>query len=212
MRPYGHLRFLVLAISLAVAAPASGMSLGFGCLTGNDPGDCAIGEAQLSVDVIDLGGGQVAFEFANSGPAASVISEIYFDDGSLLGLSSVVNGPGVDFVPDASPPNLPGGDTALPPFIVTAGFLAEASPAPSMNGVGAGEWVRVIFGLGGGGTHADVLAELDSGTLRIGIHVIAFASGGSESFINVPEPGTVLLALAALAYVGLRRRAFASRA
>ena len=56
-------------------------------------------------------------------------------------------------------------------------------------------------------TLADVLDELASGELRIGIHVIAFASGGSESFINVPEPGaTTLLAVALAGLAAAARR------
>jgi hypothetical protein len=180
---------------LLLAAPASALTLGFYCLTGNLGGDCTIGEAQLTVNVNDIGPGLVEFHFKNAGPLASAISEVYFDDGSLLALSAVIDGPGVDFEPDATPPNLPGGNTAIPPFVVTAGFLAESVPAPSMNGVGPSEWVRIQFTLQGGQTYADVIDDLTDGSLRIGIHVIAFQSGGSESFINnpVPEPGTGLL-------------------
>ena len=52
-------------------APAQGITIGFECLTGNDAGDCAIGENQFTVDVTDQGGGVVRFHFKNSGPAAS---------------------------------------------------------------------------------------------------------------------------------------------
>jgi len=199
---------LLIAAVLLIAAPAQAVSIGFGCLTGNDPGDCAIGEAQLSVDVIDLGGAMVRFHFKNAGPLPSVISEIYFDDGSLLALASVVDGPGVDFHPDANPPNLPGAQNAVPPFQVTQGFLAEAVPSPSMNGVGMGEWVMIDFDLQAGQGFADVIDDLTTGDLRIGIHVIAFASGGSESFINlpVPEPGTGLLVGVGLVALCARRR------
>ncbi|NNL68149.1 MAG: hypothetical protein HKP30_18005 [Myxococcales bacterium] len=201
--------FVASAAALLWAAPASAMTFGFGCLTNNLAGDCAIGEAQLSVDVLDIGGGSVRFLFSNAGPDASAIAEVYFDDGSLLALSTVIDGPGVDFEPDASPPNLPGGQNAVPPFQVTAGFLAEASSPPPQNGVGPGEWLAIDFTLQGAQTHADVLSELDDGTLRIGIHVIGFGSGGSESFIHtpVPEPGhAALVGCVALAFAAARRR------
>jgi hypothetical protein len=194
---------------LLSAAPASALTLGFYCLTGNLAGDCTIGESQFIVNVNDLGGGSVEFHFRNLGPAESVISEIYFDDGSLLALSSVIDGPGTNFEPGANPPNLPGGENAIPPFNVTATFLAEAVPAPSMNGAGPSEWVRIHYTLQGTQTYADVINELTNGDLRIGIHVIAFQSGGSESFINVPapEPGTGLLVGLGLAgMASLRRR------
>lgn len=193
---------------LLLAAPASAVTIGFDCLTNNLAVDCTIGEAQLTVEVSDLGGGSVRFHFKNAGPLPSVISEVYFDDGSLLALSSVTDGPGVDFEPDANPPNLPGGNTAVPPFVVTEGFLAESVPSPSMNGVGPGEWVMIDFTLQGGKDFDDVITDLTTGDLRIGIHVIAYASGGSESFINVPvpEPGTGLLLTAGLGALALRAR------
>jgi len=198
---------LSLGVVALPATPAQALTLGFGCLTNNLAGDCAIGEAQLTVEITDQGGGVVRFRFRNLGPAASVISEVYFDDGSLLVLSSVIDGPGVDFEQDANPPNLPGGAMAVPPFVVTQGFLAEAVPSPAMNGVGPSQWVAIEFTLQGGQTYADVLSELGSGALRIGIHVIGFDSEGSESFINVPEVGpTSLLAVGALGLLALRRR------
>jgi hypothetical protein len=203
---------LVAAFAFAVA-PARATTISFECLTDNDPGDCAIGESQFSVDVTDQGGGIVRFHFKNAGPEASVLSEVYFDDGSLLTLSSVIDGPGVDFEPDASPPNLPGGENAVPPFEVTEGFLAESVPSPAVNGAGPTEWVAIEFTLQGGQTFADVISEFTTGELRIGIHVIGFASGGSESFINppIPEPSTALLLGGGLVGVGLLRRGRGAR-
>jgi hypothetical protein len=93
---------------------------------------------------------------------------------------------------------------------VTEGFLAESVPSPVTNGVGPTEWVRIQFSLQGGQSFADVVDELTTGTLRIGIHVIGYGSGGSESFINepVPEPGTgLLLGGGLLVLAGVRRRA-----
>jgi hypothetical protein len=119
----------------------------------------------------------------------------------------------VDFEPDANPPNLPGGENAVPPFHVTEGFLAQSVPSPVMNGVGPGEWVKIDFTLQGAQTYADVISELTSGELRIGIHVIGYQSGGSESFINtpVPEPGTALLLALGLLAVGAHRRGGAAK-
>ena len=49
-----------------------------------------------------------------------------------------------------------------------------------------------MFDLKDGKTYSDVLDDLDSGDLRIGIHVQAFESGAGESFVNngpvVPAP------------------------
>jgi hypothetical protein len=195
-------------VGLPTASQANTI-LQFGCLTQNDPGDCTVGETQFSVTLTDEGGGVVRFHFKNAGPAASVLSEIYFDDGALLALSNVIDGPGVDFEPDANPPDLPGGEDAVPPFQVTQGFLAQSTPSPAQNGAGPTEWVAIEFTLQDGKTIADVISDLTTGQLRIGIHVIGFGSGGSESFVNhpVPEPTAVTLLGCGLVGVAALRRA-----
>ncbi len=200
---------IVTAGALLLGSTLQAATLSFYCITGNLAGDCAIGEAQLTVEVTDLGGSNVAFRFLNTGLPAASISEVYFDDGTLLGLSSVVHSAGRPWTGgSASPPNLPGGNSISPAFQTTAGFLAESNPSPSLNGVRPGEWLDVFFTLQGGGTIADILDELTTGELRIGMHVIAFASGGSESFVNnpIPVPAAVWLFGSALALMGWMRR------
>jgi hypothetical protein len=61
------------------------------------------------------------------------------------------------------------------------------------------ENVGLIFDLQGVQTFADVISDLNSGDLRIGLHVQAIGTDGeSDSFITggvtrVPEAGTLLL-------------------
>lgn len=198
---------------MAVAPSASALTLNFSCITNNNATDCATAEAQLSVTLSDLGGGQVLFSFANAGPGASSITDVYFDDGTLLGIAGLIDaddnalGPfgdaGVDFTQGAAPPELPGGNTIG--FVTTAGFLADSDPPAQPNGVNPLETLGVVFNLAGGGTYADILAEIASGELRIGIHVQGFAGGGSESLVNVPEPGSALLIGLGLATLASRR-------
>ena len=195
---------VVALCALWLAAPASAATLGFGCITNTIAGDCAIGASQTSVDVTDPGGGQVLFTFHNAGPAASSIADVYFDDGSLLAIAFIINGPGVSFSQGASPPDLPGGNNASPPFTVTAGFSADSDAPVQPNGVNPGEALGIRFTLQGGASFLDVLDDLGDGSLRIGIHVQGFATGGSESFVNVPEPGALALAGVALAAVTAR--------
>lgn len=208
---------VAVAIALAtVATPAdAGPIYSFYCITNNGSngaGDCAIGEAQLRVEVIDEGGTQVGFKFTNAVGFASSITDIYFDDGTLLGIASITDsGAGVAFGQGATPGDLPSGNTASPPFVTTAGFSADSDPPVSGNGVSTPtEWVEVKFSLQSPGTYATVLNELATGDLRIGIHVQSFASGASQSFINnptpVPEPGTLLLLGAGLTGLAVRRR------
>jgi hypothetical protein len=187
---------LAMLLSLFGAASAGAATLGFVCLTGNAAADCAIGEAQLSVTVsAGAGAGQVAFFFENTGPAASSLTDVYFDDGTLLGIATISGSAGVSFSQGASPPNLPGADLASPPFQTTAGFSADSDPAVQPNGVNPGESLTITFDLKPGGTLDAVLAELADGRLRIGIRAQGFASGGSESFVNhpLPEPGVLAL-------------------
>lgn len=155
---------------------------------------------QLYVDVVDSGAGTVSFVFYNTGPIASSITDIYFDDGSLLGITAIVNSTGTAFSSPADPADLPGGGTVG--FVTTAGFSADSDPPVSANGVNPGELVTIVFNLQSGMTFANVLADLASGNLMIGLHVQSIGtSGDSDSFVNdgdgngtpVPEPGTLLL-------------------
>jgi len=165
--------------------------------------DGAIGEAQMFVELFDLGN-QVEFEFSNIGPELSSITDVYFDDGTLLGIASIQNTLGlVEFSKLATPPELPGENNLTPSFETTAGFSADSDPPAQPLGVNPGETLGITFDLMTGGLFDDVITELASGELRIGIHVQGYASGGSESFVNdgifdpggeIPAPGALILA------------------
>lgn len=164
--------------------------------------DGLIGESQMFVEILDLAG-QVEFVFSNIGPEPSSITDVYFDDGTLLGIASIDNTLGlVEFSQYATPPELPGGNNLAPPFVTTTGFSADSNPPAQPLGVNPGETLGITFDLKAGGVFDDVVGELASGALRIGIHVQGYASGGSESFINdgifdpggeVPAPGALIL-------------------
>lgn len=206
----------ILALACYAAAASAGTTYSFSGITSNSAGDVAIGESQLSMEVSDgglIGGVNTAlFTFRNAGPAASSITQIYFDDGSLLSLGSIVEGPGTDFkVAKPQPGVLPGGNAI--DFNATKGFTVEPVPPTQPNGVNPNEFVTLGFTLQNGKTFADTICALNlgltsptkdlAGGLRVGIHVQGFASRGSESFVNskvaaTPEPTTMVMATTAL--------------
>ena len=227
--PWRFLASVALALTLlvAISTPAVAATYNFYCISSADQCTPNLGN-QLSVTVTDEGSGKVGFKFTNIGSVASFIEAIYFDDGTLLGIASVENSIGVKFTQDSlnkvSPPDLPGGDTIIPKFDVTAGFSADAdSPGTNKDGVDnyAGsdptqaEWVKITFNLINGKTYADTINALAlggaPGGLRIGLHVQGIAPNGkSAAYVNiVPEPGfygLLSMGLAGLYFAVVRRR------
>lgn len=203
--------FVIVGLMLAVSVQA-GPTLGFVGVTNNLVSDVMIGEAQMSVTVDDLGSGQVGFLFANNGPDASSICDIYFNGEILDSIDLLIpSGSGVAFSPGAKPGNLPGGK----PIGFSAHLSANSDKPVQPNGVSPGESLNVIANLSMDYAYEELLAAVENGDLRIGIHVQGFASDGSESFLNngsgppppvIPVPGAILLAgLGTTLVVGSRR-------
>jgi hypothetical protein len=171
-------------LTLAAAPSHAVVTTGFTCITNNIADDCAIGEDQLQLSIYEQGD-LLAFRYDNFGPEDAVIADVFFDDeAGVLGGFDSYGGSGVAF--DLTPPgnqNLPGGNTVN----FDADLHASALPPPPTNGVGPGDWLILYLTLSAGTSLEDVAAALEGGTLRTGVHVIAFESGGSESFVNIPE-------------------------
>ncbi len=201
--------YAVIALVLTAGIVSAGPTYFFSNISNNNPINAATGEAQLSVELLDLGGGAVKFLFNNAGPNPSSIADIYFDtglSGALSGPISFVDSLGtVSFSAGAAPGNLPGGI----PYGFSSDLSADSDAPVQPNGVNPGEQI----GLALTGNFADVTNHLNAGDLRIGLHVQGFANGGSESFINktsaptaVPAPGSVLLAGIGISFVGFLRK------
>lgn len=214
-------------LSLLAAQSFAATTLSFYGITANDTSGMAVtdGEISLMVEIIDIGSNQVRFTFTNDSDIGS-LTDVYFDDGALLGISHVSSSENVSFTGgSAAPPNLPGGSSVNPGFQTTAGFLADSDSPVIKNGVQNsdlnGEWLSIDFNLKSGKTYDDVLAALllpEGGEwLRIGLHVQGYSCGSgtcSESFINsvplspVPEAQSHAMILAGLGMLALavRRR------
>ena len=152
------------------------------------------------------GDGIAKFAFYNESSASCSITRVFFDDGTLLGIDDIENGPGVLFEQvTTGPGDLPAGENLIPPFAADREFNIGAEPPPYWNGINSpDEWLIVTFELNG--SLEDVLNELGNGILRVGIHIQGFSDGSSESAVNVPEPATIcLLGLGGLALLRKRK-------
>ena len=189
----------------------AGPTFGFDRITSNSVNTAGVGESQLFVEVIDAGSGKVTFLFTNTGPEASSITDIYFDDDAdtLLNIDNIDNSdPGVQFTAGAAPGDLPSGNTLLNPFEATAGLTADSDAPVSSNGINPGESLPITLSLSNSSSYAGLLNAIDGNTLRIGLHVQAFADGASESYVNttvVPAPSAILLGSIGLGFIRLLR-------
>jgi hypothetical protein len=197
---------LAAVMFLLLATPAMAQVIGgpetntFVACSNNNATNIGIGQAQLSVHISLLTGDRILFRFENAGPNASSITDIYFHDpaNDLLTFASFVDsGTGVSFAAGASPPNLPSANNC-PSVGNTSVFSsndnADSNSPTAPNGVNPGEWLEITMALTPGFTFEDIISGLSTGQLRIGIHVQAFAGGGSESFVNSPNPTYIQLA------------------
>jgi hypothetical protein len=219
--------FLAVAAVMLLPLAANATTFSFYNITNNNPVDAAAGEAQLSMEVLAVGSTGVSFTFYNAKgftpgtEKAMSITDIYFYDGPLLSSSapSITDSGDPNFTAPATPPNLPGGA----PYGLTDAtriYSADSTNPPPARGVEPFEWVTFTFALATGVDFTDIITALNSGIgnfpnynfasdLIAGIHVQAFAGGGSESFVNAPVPPSVLLlgsGLLGLGLVGWRRR------
>jgi hypothetical protein len=202
---------LVLVSLVVLSTEARAETFNFYNISGNFPPDAAAGEAQLTVDVTNPGGGsQVLFTFNNNIPDIGddaklmFISDIYFYDGELINpvISSSL---GVAFVEPAIPSHIP---SYKPPDDLTT-FLTTGTtnPGTGQDGVDPGEWLSVLFTIKNTDNYSyvELISDIYNDILILGIKVQGFAGGGSETFIT-PVPGAVILGILGLGVVGWKLR------
>jgi hypothetical protein len=224
-KPY-RLWAVAATVLAATASPVSslGAVIHFTGITHNNALDVAAEEAQLSMEVTSSSSQRVEFTFFNTGTFASCITGIYFEKGPLRWVVSVSNSSGVSFSSGGTPNSLPGGSSITPAFVTA--FWATADNSVLINGVANGlspnqEWVSMLFRLSSGKTFNDVVNQLQTGQMRVGVTVEGLSryddggivkcccpTGGSESFVTVgtPEPATMALMGMAAGLIMVRRR------
>ena len=198
----------VAALSAVSAAPAWAFS--FGNIAGGDtPGDDYVNS--FTFDVVDQGE-SVLFNIKNSGdPAAPTmfISKVFFDDkNSFFDDDTYLSEPLVnrgnvglvEFSGGASNDQLPQGGNG---FTTNYAFSRRTGEG-NAYGIQADESLGLIFT----GDYNLVMSALNSGALKIGLHVQALPNGQSDSYISssssntqdTPEPLTMLAAGAAVGF------------
>lgn len=205
----------LMASSAFGAFVAQTETLSFYALTNNKVGNPQIAVDQISVDVSSTENlNEVVFTFNNIGLVNCSIAEIYFDDGVLLaGATIIENPPYVDFTyfGDVRPPDLSGGENAVPPFEAYRLFsIGSENPAPH-KGINPGETLSLIYTLQSEKIYDNVIDDLTTGALRIGMHVISINGpngDSSESIVNnaIPEPATMLILAAGGFYIIKKRK------
>ena len=195
------MRFSFVLLVLLLAGPTQAISLGplgaFTCITNNSAADCAIGEAQLSADLT----GDV-LTITMNGSDAAVVEQVFIEGAGVVG-GSFLGGVGiVDFGDAVAGGNLPGGNSIG--FDEAINFAAH-KPAPE-HGIGYHPKDTTVLQVG------RFQLEGDPSELRVGVHVIGYGSGGSESFVTgrpgapVPEPSAALMFGLGTLVVGSRIR------
>ena len=208
----------VAAVSAVSAAPASAFS--FGNIAGGDtPGDAYVNS--FTFDVVDEGQ-SVLFNIKNSGDAAApsmFISKVFFDDknsffddDTYLSSPSVIGNVGlVEFIGGASNDQLPQGGNG---FTTNYAFSHKTGDGNAF-GIQGGESLGLRFT----GDYNLVISALNSGALKLGLHVQGLPNDRSDSYISsntqdTPEPLTMLAAGAAVGFgtVFKKQRAQAQKA
>jgi hypothetical protein len=189
----------VAAVSAVSAAPASAITFSFANITGGDtPGDAYV--SNFNFEVVDKGDRVLfnIYNLVNTAAPDMFIRQVFFDDNNYLSdpRPNIDNFGTVDFTGGASNAQLPQGGNNF-----TTDYAFSRQVPGNGNGIQGGE----KFGVSFQGNYATVFNAVNSGALKLGIHVQALPGGASDSYISsntqdTPEPLTMLAAGAAVGF------------
>lgn len=200
------------ASAITYPANATSLTIGFHGIEGTAE-DKALGEQYYKLDISQINTTQVEFRFINnptgsSNTNTSQISEVYFQMAQGLFTSDAPmlnhnNKGSVYFTKDATPPDLPGGtnlQNVAPYTVFSTDYSAQATGQgkgkdkidQNTNRIAAGESLGILFTLAQGKTVTHIFEAINRGDFRVGIHAQSFDQGRSASFVNVPEPFSIL--------------------
>lgn len=176
---------------------------------------------QLTMELIDSGGGAVTFRFKNTGSLNSTIAQIGFfalssstdlfadlNTAGTITYNPVTNDPNFDEIVnfDTKFPNSPEGYSTPSGYDFL--FAADALPPPAKNGIDPGEQLDVIVKLANlvsfGAVKSAMTSSSDTSAFFVGLHVTGIDANPSSWYYTstpieptpsegVPVPPTVIL-------------------
>jgi hypothetical protein len=162
-----------------------------------------IGKRQFRVEVTDEGFNEatgfnnVSFKFINldvgEETKGSAIAAVYFWDGLLLGDAILYESYGiVSFAEGATPGHPPG----CVPGSTQIFYAADADNPPPDYRINPGEWLKITFDLQDDKGFGEVIADLKSGDLKIGVHGRSFEVTDGEDSLGfiLDDPTAITLA------------------
>lgn len=209
MRKITTLTFILAA--LVFSSHASAMMYGFDCFTNNNAANCSGTDSIFSLAVAQDNPGEVTFTISHASSMGDTgeITEVYFD-GAVANLGTYISS-APSWNTTVNPGNLPSQNTATPAFVtdfsLDSDFTGQTPDAPILPGGS----LDIVFALLTMTTFNDVIDAIESGSLRLGLHVRSIELDridSSESFVsNVPIPAAVwLMGAGLLGLLGIGRK------
>jgi hypothetical protein len=170
--------------------PASGITLRFKPLTGNERESDCLGETNFFMDIIDIRERQLKITFYNRAPVPCTISDIYFADGDLFSISvQSARSSGEVRTPACSLAACSGDQQSAPDLYHDSSNYQAArrgadDAATLEDGIKPNESLGIIFDLQAGITLADVISALSQGKLNISVKLLGNTRSGGGLLIN----------------------------